>query len=372
MTSSAEPTKSGLSQPTLSQPEGLEPRGLAVALTAISAAAGAAQPRSLIVRTITGPDGSPKRSRELTATRLDKRPRLDLPPVFDPLAGLTPAERAAFSAAFTDTVPKVHSQLKRAQDRAQERNLDKVPSQAPERPTRGRRLPRLDDGSVIPAFQSLEVMRKLVEESVANRQGFGLRFSPGVCKSIKRIRPLNIAGEEGQHHDVYLCDVAGGEKWVLKLLKPIYQYEKANEVAGILACQLSRYAKNMKHPVMRKYTAPHLNFDAHLSAIEGLDSLGEVKEYVKKNLKQGFMFVKYIPEAFPFERTAETQGIWDQLKEIYSARTINDCRRNNIRVLDGKVYLIDLLEYDEDWVDYEHELVRTFTSDAALQQWLLT
>jgi hypothetical protein len=336
-----------------------QPRGLVVAQTAISAAGaapGASQEEGPIVRTVTV--HSPRPPRQLTPLKLG------FAPVLDPLAGLTDVERMRFSAGFTDQTE--HSELARAKGRGRD-DVTEVPG----KPLKMGRPSKLDDGSVIPGFKNLELMRKLVEESVATQQGFGLKFSPGVCKSIERIRPLNIEGEEGKHHDVYLCDVAGGEKWVLKVLKPIFLNEKANEVAGILACQLSCYAKNMKHPVMSKYTAPHLNFDAHLQAIEGLNSLNKVKEYVKKNLKHGFMFVKYIPEAFPFERTPETREIWDQLKEIYSARTVNDCRRNNIRVLDEKIYLIDLLEYDEDWVDY-NELARSFTNDANLKHWLLT
>lgn len=191
---------------------------------------------------------------------------------------------------------------------------------------------------------------------------------PAVKETVTILKRLTKSKRESNFSEVYLCEVAGKGKRVLKF----YRGEIAPGKSVISTSnQLFRYYLNRTDEELQNHIARVENFEPHLGAIK--DIVGDrkilysrefqkIKDYVKNQPTLSFSLAEYVPNDFSVE-FRESAPAWQTLKALfqrcYETGICNDLKWDNVRMTaeirtpDGKVIpptvqLIDLLEMDED------------------------
>lgn len=236
------------------------------------------------------------------------------------------------------------------------------------------------------AKETQALMRAKVKENPCIP--FDLEIAPGKRVKILRVSTLtNNVGDDasgnGQHAEVYRCEVEGDGEWVLKLFKEEILKEMPHEVLNYAASQLLRYAQSKGNNFLQGHVAEHANLEPHLRAREVREALEEtdliechtlLRNYIK-NIHQGFHFVRLVPGDFPVEFDS-TSSIWQQLKAIYTeckkTQICHDLQRDNVRVDErGVVQIIDLFERDPDETNIAMSTrLDTFTDRKDVEAWI--
>lgn len=282
------------------------------------------------------------------------------PPLIDPTTGLFAPNPLAF-------------------DRHCHRELQLNPAPPPP-PTPMRVNHRRErDIEASPFLQNIEQTQLLIARALHGNP-IDLEIAPDTKVTITHLEKLSSTG---QHSVVYKCVVRGMGEYVLKLFKPEFFKIDPNKCVQMFAGQLLTYAKNIRIEYLRNHTVNHLNLNHHLEVVSKIldnskndtEAYVQIRNYVKTQVKQGFMFAPFIPHPFPDPSTFDQRSsIWKQLQQFFAAtpQICNDLRRSNCRIdTSGKLYLVDLFEYaGESFRTIVKELRSTFSNEPEVQRWL--
>lgn len=272
-------------------------------------------------------------------------------------------------SCFQPRVQTVHPQLQKARDR--KRGIVHEKEKTPCAPIKSSGA-----GQMCPFSQRLERELDLIKRWNVSKDPVEFDFGHN---EIKRITHIGRLFAEGDFSKVYKCEVEGIGSCVLKLF-----YGNAKRRAlSYTAHQLLVYAHNRSNPALSKFTPVFYNFEPHLEAArEILKSDPELHsdlaiEYVRRHAVSSVRLMPLIESEFPVDNWDPTDPVWKQLREFEMAdrsniQYPNDLLRDNIRIKDGNIYLIDLHEEwsTDDVKNIKEDRARSFTDDPKQIKWL--
>lgn len=201
-------------------------------------------------------------------------------------------------------------------------------------------------------YLNAKQQNRTYEKSAFGKKAEEIKDAISVGKTLKLEmcgKPITVKIEEylgrGNFSDAYRCTY-DDDDFVISLF-----YDSAHNAGGkttdhYLFNKMKRYEAIAANPVLNQVYTPHLNFDDFMEG-NSIDA-----DTVKEHFNDGFILTKYIPGRVNQIRNEDIDQLIPIIKAHVEADIIMDLNIGNLRRdQNGRIYLIDVYEFDSDGQD---------------------